>query len=108
MRTIHLVTPVAGAIDLGIRETELTIKSAIHGHETQLNPTINWKMLTNDSRPYRLHIKEPILMQQQQPELNKTVSSVPLIVFPDGLTGLKPKAKMKQQIRHHEGGGGEP
>jgi hypothetical protein len=44
-------------------------------------------------------------MQQQQSELNKTVSSVPLIVFLNGLTGLKPKVKMKQQIRHHEGGG---
>jgi len=88
-----------------ILETEPTIKSATHEHETQLNPTINWKILTKDSRPYRLPIKEPLAIHQQQPELNKTVSSVPLIVFPNGLTGLKPKVKMKQQIRHYEGRG---
>jgi len=89
-----------------IHETELTIKSAVYDHETQFNHTINWKnwkILARDSHTYRLLIKESLAIQQQQPELNKTVSSIPLIVFPDGLTGLKPKVKMKQKILHHGG-----
>jgi hypothetical protein len=92
--------------EIPIRENEPTFKSAIHDHEIQFNHTINWKnwkILAKDSRSYRLLIKESLAIQQQQPELNKTISSIPLIVFPEGLTKLKPKVKMKQQIRHHGG-----
>jgi hypothetical protein len=46
------------------------------------------KILAKDNRPYRLLIRESLAIQQQQPEFNKTISSIPLIAFPDGLTGF--------------------
>ncbi|CAF4598635.1 unnamed protein product, partial [Rotaria sp. Silwood2] len=80
--------------EIPICQPELTIKSAIYDHKTEFIHTINWKnwrILAKDSHSYRLLIKESLAIQQQQPKLNKTISSIPLIVFPDGLTGFKPK-----------------
>jgi hypothetical protein len=85
--------------EIPIRETKLTIKFAVHDHEVDYNHTIdweNWKILAKDPRPYRLLVKESLAIQQQQPKLNKTISSIPLIVFPDRLSRLKPRVKMKQ------------
>ena len=45
----------------------------------------NFRVVSQDNHPYRLRIKESLLFQAFEPELNKTTHSVPLVVFPDGL-----------------------
>ena len=62
--------------------------SALASHTQETGHHINWsdfRIVWQDENPYRLLIKESLLIQAFQPELNRTTNSVPLIVFPDGL-----------------------
>jgi hypothetical protein len=55
-----------------------------------------WTIVTKEQHPYWLLIKESLAIVDQKPEFNKTINSAPLIIFPDGMTGRKPKMKRKQ------------
>ena len=62
--------------------------SALVSHTQETGHRINWsdfRIVWQDNNPYRLLIKESLLIQAFQPELNRTTHSVPLIVFPEGL-----------------------
>lgn len=62
--------------------------SALTSHAQETGHHINWsdfKVVWQDNNPYRLLIKESLLIQAFQPELNRTTHSIPMIVFPDGL-----------------------
>ena len=65
------------------------ILSALGQHEKDTGHHMNWKdfrVVWRDENPYRLLVKESLIIQAFKPELNRTTHSVPLIVFPDGLT----------------------
>jgi hypothetical protein len=65
------------------------ILSALSKHEKDTGHHINWKdfrVIWRDENSYRLLVKESLVIQAYKPELNRTTHSVPLIVFPDGLT----------------------
>jgi hypothetical protein len=65
------------------------ILSAPSKHEKDTGHHINWKdsrVVWRDENSCRLLVKESSLIQAYKPELNRTTYSVPLIVFPDGLT----------------------
>ncbi len=71
-----------------ITENKDGTKSAVKQHEEETGHRIDWKnfhVVTQDNHPYRLLIKESLLIKAYEPELNRTTHSVPLIVFPDGL-----------------------
>ena len=62
--------------------------SALISHAQEAGHHINWsdfKVVCQDNNPCRLLIKESLLTQPFQPELNRTTHSVPMIVFSDGL-----------------------
>ena len=75
------------------------VKSALRRHEIDTGHEINWrnwKILSKDTKRYRLLVRESLLIQNRQPTLNKTVCSVPLIVYPEGLQPYKPRVKIKR------------
>ena len=62
--------------------------STLAGHTQETGHHINWsdfRIVWRDENPYGLFIKESLLIQAFQPELNRTTNLVLLIVFPDGL-----------------------
>jgi hypothetical protein len=62
---------------------------ALSKHEKDTGQHINWKdfrVVWRDENSCRLLVKESLVIQAYKPELNRTTHSVPLIVFPDGLT----------------------
>jgi len=64
------------------------VLSSIKQHEKETGHHMDWsnfQVVWQDNHPYRLLIKESLLIQAFEPELNKTTHSVPLVVFPDGL-----------------------
>ena len=64
------------------------VLSSIKQHEKETGHHMDWnnfRVVWQDNHPYRLLIKESLLIQAFEPELNKTTHSVPLVVFPDGL-----------------------
>ncbi|CAF1663857.1 unnamed protein product [Adineta ricciae] len=70
------------------REKETEIVSSLAQHTKDTGHHIDWtgfRVAWRDDNPYRLLIKESLLIQAFKPELNRTTHSVPLIVFPDGL-----------------------
>ncbi|CAF1943380.1 unnamed protein product [Rotaria magnacalcarata] len=72
--------------------------SALMKHAHEYQHQINWKetkILDKDTKPYRLLVRESLLIKQFQPILNRTVNSVPLIVFPEGIPTKKPTVKIK-------------
>ena len=76
-------------------------KSALKQHETNNKHEINWtdwNIISRDIKHYRLLVRESLAITQHQPNLNKTVSSVPLIIYPEGLQARKPKVKIKSTI----------
>jgi hypothetical protein len=86
-------------------------QSALWKHTNEHKHIINWdktKILDKDSKPYRLLIRESLAIKQRQPTLNRTVNSVPLLVFPEGLIVKKPTVKIKYNTvtlrTTHEGG----
>jgi hypothetical protein len=75
------------------------IKSALHQHVNETNHKIDWKnfkIITKDIKHYRLLVRESLAITHHQPLLNKTVCSVPLVIYPEGLHLKRPKVKMKQ------------
>ncbi|CAF3164199.1 unnamed protein product [Rotaria sp. Silwood2] len=85
-------------IENNINEQTKETNSAIKQHEIINNHIINWsdwKILTRDTKHYRLLIRESLSIVQYQPILNKTTCSVPLIIYPEGLQITKPKVKIK-------------
>ncbi|CAF1524077.1 unnamed protein product [Rotaria sordida] len=79
-------------------EPYIASHSAIHQHELTYKHKINWEdweIISKDSNSYRLRVRESLHILAIQPELNKTVSSVPLIIHPEGLGRRKPKVKIK-------------
>ncbi|CAF1659013.1 unnamed protein product [Adineta ricciae] len=73
-------------------------RSAIYEHQQQTNHSIdwsNWKIIDKDPHGFKLKIRESLAIQQHQPTLNRTMSSTPLIIFPEGLRITKPKVKIK-------------
>lgn len=75
-------------------------QSALLKHATELQHNINWlhvKILDKDNHPYRLLIRESLAIQRLEPPLNRTVNSIPLLVYPEGLARNKPNGKIKDQ-----------
>ena len=72
-------------IDLRQRPVDIL---GLNSHAQETSNHINWsdfRVVWRDKNPYWLLIKESLLIQAFQPELNHTTHSVPLIVFPNGL-----------------------
>ena len=75
-----------------------TLKSTIHDHAVDTGHTMdwdNWKLLSKDQKYYPLLVRESIQISTHQPSLNKTICSVPLIIYPDISSIIRPKVKMK-------------
>lgn len=73
-------------------------KSSILQHHLQTGHSFdwnNWKLLSKDRCFYRLLVQESLQISRYAPSLNRTVCSVPLIIYPDGPSLLQPKFKMK-------------
>ena len=71
------------------KKKDKVILSALCKHEKDTGHHINWKdfrVVWRDENSCRLLVKESLVIQAYKPELNRTTHSVPLIVFPDGLT----------------------
>ncbi|CAF1508570.1 unnamed protein product [Adineta steineri] len=61
---------------------------APHQHEKQHGHHMKWEefnVVWQDSNPYKLLVRESLIIQAHKPVLNKTTHSIPLTVFPDGL-----------------------
>ncbi|CAF3715913.1 unnamed protein product [Rotaria sp. Silwood1] len=74
--------------------------SAVKQHEINNNHKIDWancNIIAKDNKHYQLLVKESLLICNSKPTLNKTICSVPLIMYPEGLT-KKPKVKIKSTI----------
>jgi hypothetical protein len=87
---------------------EQLMKSALYKHQINNNHKIdwnNWKIVTKDGKKYQLLVRESLHILHQQPTLNRTVSSIPLIVYPDGLQISKPNVKFKLVINNRPQGG---
>ncbi|CAF1335161.1 unnamed protein product [Didymodactylos carnosus] len=70
------------------------VKSALQKHVEDTSHSIdwqNWRIMDRDKVEYRLLVKESLLIASFNPDLNRTVRSVPFIVFPDGLSQRKSK-----------------
>ena len=50
---------------------------------------IHWKILYIDICKYKLRMKESVARTALKSDLNTTVRSIPLIVFPEGVTRKK-------------------
>jgi hypothetical protein len=69
-------------------EKKNVVLSSLLQHAKDTNHRIDWsnfRVVWQDNNSYKLLIKESLLIQAFQPELNRTTHSVPLIVYPDGL-----------------------
>ncbi|CAF0809978.1 unnamed protein product [Rotaria sordida] len=76
-------------------------QSVIYQHEVETGHSIdwdNWKLLSNDQKFYRLLIRESIQISKLEPSLNRTVRSVPLVIYSDSSSLFKTKAKMKAGV----------
>lgn len=62
--------------------------SAPFRHEKENNHHMNWKdfqIVWKENNPYKLLLKESLVMKAYQTPLNRTTHSVPLVIFPEGL-----------------------
>ena len=69
-------------------ENTNVVLSSLAEHEKNTSHHIDWRntrVLWRDSNPYRLLIKESLVIRAHEPHLNRTTHSVPLLVFPGGL-----------------------
>ena len=76
-------------------------QSEIYQHEMKTGRSMNrsnWKLLSKDQKYHRLLVRESIQISKFEPSLNRTVRSVPLIVYSDSSSLLKPKVKMKAGV----------
>ena len=70
------------------KKKNVIITSSLAQHEKETGHHINWadfQVVWGDNHPYRLLIKESLLIQAYKPELNRTTHSVPLLIYPAGL-----------------------
>ena len=84
-----------------IEKQNSLIKSTLKQHEINNNHRINWidwNIISSDNKHYRLLVRESLAITHYQLKLNKTVSSVPLIIYPEGLQTGKPKVKIKVDV----------
>ncbi|CAF1159844.1 unnamed protein product [Didymodactylos carnosus] len=82
-----------------VPDSSVKTRSALLKHELDTEHSIDWtswRILAKDSSSYRLLMQESLAILDKQPELNRTVCSVPLVIFPDGLQRIKPTVKLKQ------------
>jgi hypothetical protein len=63
----------------------------------------DWSILTKNPVSYRLKVRESLFITLNNPSLNRTTASVPLVVFPDGIQPTKPKVKIKLVNQNHRG-----
>lgn len=73
--------------------------SALGRHVRILGHSIDFKnirILTKDSRPYRLLLKESLEIRARNPALNNADTSVPLYVFPEGNPSRPPQSSLDQ------------
>ena len=69
-------------------ENTNAVLSSLAEHEKNTSHHIDWRntrVLWRDNNPYRLLIKESLVIRAHEPQLNRTTHSVPLLVFPEGL-----------------------
>jgi hypothetical protein len=69
--------------------TNLHVKSALTKHYLSTGHIFSdtdFKILLSDQHRYRLLVKESLLIRQRDPKLNGTERSLPLYIYPDGLT----------------------
>ena len=64
---------------------------------------INWKIISKDQRRFRLLIRESIAIMKYEPDLNRMVQSVPLVIFPNGRTKTT-RFKMKPEQKRNATG----
>jgi hypothetical protein len=84
--------PKITEVDFDVEHDNET-QSAIKQHELNNNRKINWtdwNIIDKDSKHYRLLVRKSSAIFLRQPILNKTVCSVPLIVYPEGLHAGEP------------------
>ena len=77
------------------------MKSALYKHQIEKNHTINWndwKIISKDCKKYRLLVRESLQILNKKPNLNRTVCSVPLIVYPEGIQTSKPTVKIRSTV----------
>ncbi len=78
------------------------LKSALARHELEFKHRINyndWHVLSKDISSQRLKIKETLAIMAFKPDLNATIRSAPLIIFPEGaLRKKKVKFKFKNIV----------
>jgi hypothetical protein len=69
-------------------KTTSVVLSFLAEHEKNTSHHIDWqntRVLWRDNNPYRLLIKESLVIRAHEPQLNRTAHSVPLLVFHEGL-----------------------
>ncbi|CAF1616287.1 unnamed protein product [Didymodactylos carnosus] len=74
------------------------LKSALQKNEFETKHRIDWEdweIVSKDSHKYRLLVRQSLQIQKLNPSFNRTIASVPLIVYPEGLQATKPTVKMK-------------
>ncbi|CAF4289247.1 unnamed protein product [Rotaria magnacalcarata] len=74
------------------------MKSALYKHQMNMNHTINWndwKIISKDCKKYRLLVRESLQILHKKTILNRTMCSVPLVVYLEGLQISKPTVKIK-------------
>ena len=84
-----------------IKNKEQLMKSAIYKHNINTNHNIdwnNWKVISRDTNKHRLLVRESLQILLRKPSLNRTVCSIPLIVYPEGLQTFKPTVKLKSVL----------
>ncbi|CAF3441200.1 unnamed protein product [Rotaria socialis] len=80
------------------KNDEKLMKSALYKHQMNMNHTINWndwKIISKDCKKYRLLVRESLQILHKKTILNRTMCSVPLVVYPEGLQISKPTVKIK-------------
>ncbi|CAF1652430.1 unnamed protein product, partial [Didymodactylos carnosus] len=75
--------------------------------EREQNHHIKWqdfKILSKNTNPYCLLIKESLQIIARTPDLNSTTRPVPLVIFPEGSVSLnrKEQTKVKIKRRHYD------
>jgi hypothetical protein len=97
----HWYLVIRDLVEELIDEPDNIIKSALKQHEFNHNHKINWtdwNIISKDTKYYQLLVRESLAISHHQPILNKTVCSVPLIIYPEGLQTSKPRVKIKPTI----------
>ena len=87
--------------ELVVSKNNNLTQSATKQRKNISNHKINWKnfnIIDSDRKRYQLLVKESLLLYNFKPTLNKTTSSVPVIIFPKALRTKKPIVKMKSTV----------